>query len=51
MSVSARVPTKSSDIRSPHNSLDPKVSMIFGHVRVARQRSSNPAGGRRRASS
>ena len=39
------------EARRLKNSAEPNVSTIFGQVSVARQRSSNPAVGRRRASS
>jgi hypothetical protein len=39
------------DPRSIQISEAPNVSAIFGHVSLARHRSSNPLAGRRRASS
>ena len=51
ISRSARVPTRSGEARRLKNSDEPNVSTIFGQVSVARQRSSNPAAGWRRASS
>src|ERR687898_841013 len=51
MSLFASVPTSVNDWRSPQTSAEPNVSAIFGHVFVARQRSSRLAGGRLRAAS
>src|SRR2546423_1040556 len=48
MSAFASVPTSMNDARSVQISLLPNVSMIFGQLLVARQRSSMPDGSRPR---